>query len=159
VPAFSHDGLDLYETDAIVRYVDQAIPGQPLQPSEAVPRARMNQIVGIVDSFAYPSIISKIVINRLVRPMIGAPSDEAAIKEGVPVAEMCLKEFERLAGRGKFLVGDRITLADLFVAPLYHYLVLTPEGEAMLKPCAKLRAWWDVMKARNSVVTTEPKFN
>src|SRR5499433_481266 len=46
VPAFNHDGLDLYETDAIVRYIDQAIPGQDLQPLEARPRARMNQIIG-----------------------------------------------------------------------------------------------------------------
>ena len=50
VPAFSDDGFDLYETDAIVRYIDQAIPGQDLQPVEAKPRARMNQIIGIIES-------------------------------------------------------------------------------------------------------------
>ena len=158
VPAFSHDGFDIYETDAIVRYIDQVIPGQALQPMDAQPRARMNQIIGIVDSFAYPNMITRIVMHRLVRPMLGEQPDEAAIKSGIAASDLCLKEFERLMGANKFLAGDKVSLADLFVAPVYHYLALTPEGEQMLKPRARLRTWWDQMKARNSVTTTEPKF-
>jgi glutathione S-transferase len=158
VPAFSHDGFDLYETDAIVRYIDQAIPGQDLQPIEAQPRARMNQIIGIIESFAYTCMITKVAVNRLIRPMLGETPDEATIKEALPSAELCLKEFERLMGSGKYLAGDKLTLADLFVIPVYHYLALTPEGQELLKPRAKIRAWWDLVKTRNSVATTEPKF-
>jgi len=158
VPAFSHDGLDLYETDAIVRYIDQAIPGQDLQPIEAQPRARMNQIIGIVESFAYTCMITKMVMNRLVQPMLGGNPDEATIKDALPSAELCLKEFERLMGTGKYLAGDKLTLADIFVIPVYHYLALTPEGQELLSPRAKIRAWWELVKTRNSVVTTEPKF-
>ncbi len=158
VPTFSHDGFDLYETDAIVRYINQAIPGQDLQPVEAQPRARMNQIIGITESYGYACMITKLVFQRIVHPMLGAPVDEAVVKDALPNVELCLKEYERLMGSGKFLVGDRVTLADLFVAPIYHYLALTPEGQEMLKPRAKLRAWWDLMKTRNSVVSTEPKF-
>ena len=33
VPAFEHDGFALYETQAIIRYVDAAFPGPSLQPS------------------------------------------------------------------------------------------------------------------------------
>jgi glutathione S-transferase len=158
VPAFSHDGFDLYETDAIVRYIDQAVPGQDLQPLEAKPRARMNQIVGIVESFAYTCMITKLVMNRVVAPMMGGKPDEAAIKDALPSIELCLKEFERLMGNGKFLAGDKLSLADLFVIPLYHYIAQTPEGQELLKPHGKIRAWWDQVKTRNSVVTTEPKF-
>ncbi|HKF72265.1 MAG TPA: glutathione S-transferase N-terminal domain-containing protein [Stellaceae bacterium] len=158
VPAFSHDGFDLYETDAIVRYIDQTIAGQDLQPLEAKPRARMNQIIGIMDSFAYTCMITKVVLNRLVAPMVGGTPDEATIKEALPSAELCLKEFERLMGNEKFLAGDKLSLADLFVIPVYHYLALTPEGEALLRPRGKIRAWWDSVKSRSSVVATEPKF-
>jgi len=158
VPAFSHDGFDLYETDAIARYIDQAIPGQDLQPLEAKPRARMNQIIGIVESFAYTCMITKLVMNRMIAPMLGGKPDEATIKEALPSIELCLKEFERLMGSGKYLAGDKLSLADLFVIPVYHYLALTPEGETLLKPRGKIRAWWDSVKTRNSAVTTEPKF-
>ena len=158
VPAFSHDGFDLYETDAIVRYIDQAIPGQDLQPVEAKPRARMNQIIGIVESFGYTCMITKLVMNRVVAPMIGGKPDEAAIKDSLPSIELCLKEFERLMGNGKFLVGDKLSLADLFLIPVYDYLAQTPEGQELLKPHGKIRAWWDLVKGRNSVITTQPKF-
>jgi glutathione S-transferase len=158
VPAFSHDGLDLYETDAIVRYIDQAIPGQDLQPLEAKPRARMNQIIGIVESFGYSCMITKLVMNRVVAPMIGGKPDEAAIKESLPSIELCLKEFERLMGNDKFLAGDKLSLADLFLIPVYDYLAQTPEGQEVLKPHGKIRAWWDLVKSRNSVITTVPKF-
>ena len=157
VPAFSHDGVEIYETDAIIRYIDQAIPGRALQPSEAAPRARMNQIIGIIDSFAYPAMITKIVMQRVVVPMMGGQADEAMIKDGIPTAELCVKEIERIQAGNKYLVGDKVSLADLFLVPVFHYFAQTPEGQAVLKPHAKLKAWWDLMKARNSVVTTEPK--
>lgn len=41
VPAFEHDGLALYETDAIIRYVNEAFRGTDLVPSDAAGRARM----------------------------------------------------------------------------------------------------------------------
>ena len=158
VPAFSHDGFDLYETDAIVRYIDQAIPGHDLQPIEAQPRARMNQIIGIVESFGYTCMITKLVMNRMVAPMMGGKPDEAVIKDALPSIELCLKEIERLMGNGKFLAGDRVSLADLFVIPVYHYLAQTPEGQELLKPHGKIRGWWDTVKTRSSVATTEPRF-
>ena len=37
IPAVEHDGFALYETQAIVRYIDQAFPGPALQPAD--PRA------------------------------------------------------------------------------------------------------------------------
>ncbi len=34
VPAFEHDGFELYETMAIMHYVDETFEGPSLQPSE-----------------------------------------------------------------------------------------------------------------------------
>ena len=158
IPAFEHDGFRLFETSAIARYVDEAFDGPALQPKDPRARATMNQIIGIIDSYAYPNMITKIVMQRMVHPMLGAPVDEAVIRDGIPTAELCLKEFERLMTNSKYLVGDRVTLADLFLVPIYHYLRLTPEGQDLLKPRARIGAWWDLMKDRSSVVTTEPKF-
>lgn len=47
VPVIDHDGVELHETQAILRYVDQEFPGEPLQPSESREAARMSQIVGV----------------------------------------------------------------------------------------------------------------
>src|SRR5712671_1123284 len=41
VPGFEHDGFALYETQAIMRYVDERFPGTPLQPEDVHAWSRM----------------------------------------------------------------------------------------------------------------------
>ena len=43
VPAFSHDGMTMYETSAITHYVDDVVPGPKLQPRRGLPRS--NQFI------------------------------------------------------------------------------------------------------------------
>src|SRR6201984_2540989 len=47
VPVIDHADYRLYETQAILRYIDAAMPGLSLQPSEPKAIGRMNQIIGI----------------------------------------------------------------------------------------------------------------
>ena len=75
VPAFEHDGFQLYETTAICRYVDEAFDGPSLQPGNVQERARMNQIISILDNYTYPCTVGQLVIQRLVMPMLGNDPD------------------------------------------------------------------------------------
>ena len=70
VPAFEHDGFALYETQAIMRYVDERFAGTPLQPEDVHEWSRMNQIIGIVDAYAWPSIAETILFNRVLVPRL-----------------------------------------------------------------------------------------
>src|SRR5262249_27200141 len=65
LPAFEHDGFRLYETAAITRYVDEAFPGSPLQPEAFRARARMNQVISILDSYAYRTLVWDIFVERV----------------------------------------------------------------------------------------------
>src|SRR3984893_9140662 len=56
VPAFEHDGFALYETQAIMRYIDATFPGQPLQPRDPKEHARMDQLIGICDWYLFPQV-------------------------------------------------------------------------------------------------------
>lgn len=49
VPVIEHDGFVLYETQAILRYLDRIIPHPPLAPADARNVARMDQILNICD--------------------------------------------------------------------------------------------------------------
>src|SRR2546430_7338943 len=64
IPAFEHDGFQLYETQAILRYIDEGFPVAPLQSTDLHQFSRMNQIMGIVDAYAWPSIAAGILVNR-----------------------------------------------------------------------------------------------
>src|SRR3954469_11932478 len=131
-PAFEHDGFALYETQAILRYIDEGFPVAPLQPTDLHQFARMSQVMGIVDAYAWPAIAAGIVFNRLLAPRLGLPVDEAAITKALPQARLCLSEFARLMGEHPFMAGERISLADLMVVPLLSYLARVPEGGARL---------------------------
>jgi glutathione S-transferase len=156
VPTFEHDGFELYETQAILRYIDEGFPTAPLQPTDLHQFARMNQIMGIVDAYTWPSIAAGILFNRVLAPRFGLPADEAAITAAQPRARLCLSEIARLAGAQPFLAGDRVSLADLMVLPLLYYFAKLPEGEAALAEHPSLRAWLRRMEERQSFAVTKP---
>lgn len=156
VPAFEHDGLALYETDAITRYVNEAFPGVDLQPADAAGRARMAQAINIIGGYAYPAMIGQIFIQRAVMPMIGNTADEAAIAAAIPQAEKAVAALETLIDGNAYLAGDRLSLADLLLIPVYDYVAQIPEGQKMLAKAPNLQRWWDTVRARPSVTKTRP---
>jgi glutathione S-transferase len=157
VPAFSHDGFDLYEGSSILQYVDAVYPGPSLQPTDAKAKARMHQVIGIIDSYAYAAFITHIVIPRVVVPMMGGETDEAAVKAALPQAEKCVNALNDLNGGNEFMAGSAFSLADIQLIPVYDYLSQTPEGESLLGNAAGLRGWWGGVKDRDSVNKTRPQ--
>jgi len=157
VPAFEHDGFQLYETFAIGRYVDEYFNGPPLQPGDPRDRARMTQIVGIVDSYFYPAALGKIVMQRLIVPMQGGSPDEALIGETLPTVEQCFAVLEGFIGDRSALAGQVMSLADYHVAPVMAYLSQTPEGKTLLDGHPNLARWWETARHLESMAATEPK--
>ena len=157
VPAFEHDDFSLYEVSAINRYVDEVFDGPSLQPSDSRQRARMNQIMSIIDSYTYPCMLGQLVIQRLVMPMLGNQADESAISAALPQVEKCAGVLAGLRGDQKYLVSnDQVTLADLQLIPIYDYFRNTPESGPILEKHPGLAAWWDAVSGRDSVSKTQP---
>ena len=160
VPAFEHDGFALYETQAIVRYVDERFAGAPLQPEDVHEWSRMNQIIGIVDAYAWPSIAGAILYNRMLVPrLFGGVPDEAAIAAALPRARLCLSEIDRLMEEHRFLAGDHLSLADLMVVPLLYYFSNVPDGGAPMAVHPKLENWLRQMETRQSFKVTKPNWS
>jgi glutathione S-transferase len=156
VPAFEHDGFALYETQAILRYIDEGFPVAPLQPTDLHQFARMSQIMGIVDAYAWPAIARDILVNRVLAPRLGLPVDEEAVAAALPRARLCISEIARLMGEQPFLAGERVSLADLMVIPVLYYFSRVPEGEAPIAEHPDLRAWIGRMEQRQSFQVTKP---
>lgn len=156
VPAFEHDGFELYETVAMMIYVDETFEGPSLQPDEPRARARMAQVLGIMNAYAYPACIGSCVIQRLVVPLMGGTPDEAVIAEALPQATTSVQALEALIDGNEFFAGGELSLADLHVVPIYDYFSQTPEGEAALQGTPNLRRWWDAISQRESVRKTKP---
>jgi glutathione S-transferase len=154
MPSFEHDGFMLYETQAILRYIDETFDGERLQPTKPQPRARMNQIIGIADNYAWPNMVKAIFFQRVMAPRFRLTIDETAVAAALPQSDLCLTEFERLMGEGQYLVGERITLADVFVAPMIGCFVRTTEGDTAITSHPSLARWWQRISARESMNKT-----
>lgn len=150
IPAFEHDGFRLYETGAIARYVDEAFAGPALQPSAPRARARMNQIISLLDNYAYRTLVWDIFVERVRAPAQGRQADEAKIAAALPKARICLAALSELMSGSPFLAGPALTLADLHAAPMLIYFRIAAEGASLLAETPDLAAWLERMAGRAS---------
>jgi glutathione S-transferase len=155
VPVIDHGDYRLYETQAILRYFDAAYPEPPLQPDEPRAIGRMNQIIGINDWYFFPKVAAVIVFNRIVGPvLLGTTPNETAIADALPLARTCIDELIRLLGPHPFLAGERLTIADLMLAPQLDFFQATKEGRSLLDG-TPLADWLARMNQRPSMLRTQ----
>ncbi|MGX4770109.1 glutathione S-transferase family protein [Bradyrhizobium guangdongense] len=157
VPALVHDAFSVYETGAITRYADEAFDGPKLQPAEPRERARCNQILSIVDSYAYWPLVRRVFSHRVFRPALGRPVDESEVKRGLEAAPKVLAALEAAAGQGQYLTGKDLSLADVHLAPMIGYFVLAPEGLSLLQKHIRLSHWWSALSNRPALLATMPQ--
>jgi glutathione S-transferase len=158
IPALEHGDFKLYETSAITRYVDEAFLGPPLQPADPAQRARMNQIIGVLDAYAYRPMVWGVVVPRM-RPQPGAPPDEAKIAAAMAASARALDALDALTGGAPCLLGQDPTLADLHAWPMLSCFAFAPEGAALLAQHAALQRWLQAMQQRPSVRRTRSVFD
>jgi glutathione S-transferase len=156
VPTLVHDGFVLYETGAIARYIDRAFPGPALQPEDPQALARMDQIIGVVDSYGYWPLVRQVFSHRVFRPAIGQPADEAEVASGLAGGARVLAALETLAAPADFLTGPAVSLADLHLGAMIAYFTAAPEGAAMIEHHPRLAAWWRRLRARPCLPATDP---
>jgi glutathione S-transferase len=157
VPTLVYDGFILYETGAITRYVDRCFPGPRLQPTEPRALARMDQIIGTVDSYGYWPLVRQVYVHAVALPRRGQPGDATEIAKGLEASARVLAALEALAADATYLTGPSLSLADLHLVPMIAYFVEATEGAAMLKRYRKLGRWFTQMSAHPSYATTDPR--
>ena len=146
----------LYETGAITRYVDRGFPGPALQPADPKTAARMDQIMGVVDSYAYWPLVRQVFAHDVFRPSAGSEGDPAEVRKGLEAAPKVLDALEALAADDAWLVGPLLSLADLHLGAIIAYFTLSPYGAELLSTRKKLASWWRRVAARPSMAATAP---
>ncbi len=155
MPVLDHNDFSLYETQAILRYLDRTLAVPVLTPEEPREAARMDQIMGISDWYLFQGVNNIIGFHRVVGPrLLGLVPDEAAIRETMPRAHVVFGELSRLLGNKKYLASSQVTLADLIVAPHMDFLAQTPEWLPLTEGRSNLIEWLGRMNERKSMRST-----
>jgi maleylpyruvate isomerase len=108
----------LTQSVAIAEYVEEHVSEPPLLPKAPLVRARVRECVEIVNSGTQP-LQNTGVLNEMRRFDGDAGAQRWAAR--VIAHGLAALEFRARLHAGKFLVGDAVTLADVFLIPqLYN---------------------------------------
>ena len=153
VPVLDHDGMRILETSAITRYLNDVLPGKSLIPATPKDRARMDMIVGIMDSYGYGALIGGIAAYHLFPDFVGGKNDAmraSGIENGRKVIELAMQT----RGASPFIAGE-LSLADLYFAPIAFYVSLIPDKDAVFD-VPGFAEWWASIQALQSYKDTQP---
>jgi glutathione S-transferase len=148
VPALVDGELVLYESAAILAYLEAAHPKPPLVPDDVRGRARVDLHVRLCDAHLGRYAGAVLFPKRfLPEANWDRPAMEAARKE----IDRHLVIIERELGERPYLVGDSFTLADVAYLPFLHFLAMM---EVSAGP--RVQAWAERILARPSARATVP---
>ena len=157
IPCLVYETAVIYETTAICRFVDEHFGVRELQPRSPLARARMNQIISVMDAYGYADLVWGVFVERISKPQEGELPDESVVTKALVRGKLCLQVLEESLRRGRFLVEDSLSLADLHVWPMIKYFSVTPEGEDLLQGTA-LFQWLQRLEDRKSVRWTRSQY-
>jgi glutathione S-transferase len=151
MPAIEHDGLTLFESRAIARYIAEAFPGVSLIPTDAKSRAQVDQWLNVEALEFYPAA-HPLAIELVVKPMMGWGEPDPAKVETLRVALGPVLDVLDRALEGKsYLVGEELSLADMAYMPDLEMLHMGGEGTRIAKH-ANVARWWKTISSRPSWV-------
>jgi glutathione S-transferase len=153
VPVLDHDGLRILETSAIARYLNRILPGKSLIPDDPRDAARMDMIIGLIDSYGYGALMGGVSAYHLFPDFVGGKSD--ALREGgLTTGRRFIELAMATKGDSPFIAGE-LSLADLYLAPIACYLSLTPDKDTLFD-VPGFADWWTKIQALESFKSTQP---
>lgn len=121
IPSLEDDGRVLHQSLAIIEYLDEAHPGPPLLPGDALGRARVRALAQMVACDIHP--IDNLRVLKYLQDSLGA--DEKAVEDWFNHwIRLGFDAIERMLATspdtGTFCHGDAPGLADICLIPQVH---------------------------------------
>ncbi len=155
IPAIDDDGFVLYESRAILRYLDSKLPGVALTPADPQTRALMEQWISVETSNFTPHAM-KLIYETIFHPMRGIPTDPNKVSEARAALSRTLDVMETQLGKTPFIAGSEFTLADIGYMPYIEYVVAGGNGD-LFESRANVARWWKTISERPSWKTATGK--
>jgi len=152
VPVLRDGVTEIWETSAILRYIDEGFAGPSLNPGMIVDRARTEQWVSAVGGYLYDTMARRYVLQYLFAQRDGRAPDRAVIDQAVTEMARQIDALE-LAYTGRDFIGaGSPSYADILLAPVLAYIALFPEGVQLLSDRPNIRRAQALMQARPSFI-------
>jgi glutathione S-transferase len=143
IPTIDHDGFTMFESRAIARYLNE-LGGGALSPDDPRGRAKMEQWIS-VETSEFSGAAMKFVYHHVFQ----RKQDDAVLATARTGMEAALRVLDEALAGQQFLVGDKLSLADIVFMPYIEYTMATPAKE-IYAPFANVAAWWTRISERPS---------
>ena len=153
IPAMRHDGLELCESLAIARYIDDAFDGPKLVPEVARNAAPVNRFT----AFVATEVDQLLMRNYVVEYAFHKDDDGNVVRTKIDKA---LKRFPKMfamleaAVEPGFLGSSSFSMADCFVIPILNATNMWEEGKGAIANSPKLNNYFTKMQERPSFQAT-----
>jgi glutathione S-transferase len=148
IPVLEDGDFTLYETHAILRYLDARLPGRSYVPADLQERARMDQWLCIEQNYLLPA--GKKVNARDYAKMLDRPDPGAAVvEEGKQELMFALDQFAQWIRGGRYVAGNTLSLADLCWWADLHKMATMPLPASPIED-PRVRSWWGHMSDQES---------
>jgi glutathione S-transferase len=156
MPALRDGTTELWETSAILRYIDEGFDGPVLNAGTVVDRARTEQWVSAVGAYMYDAMARRYVLQYLFAKGNSGQPSRAVIDQAVQDMVRPLDALEKVYANRDYIAGEAPSYADLMVTPLLSYIAKFPEGAQLLSDRPNIRRAQTAMRARPSFAATDP---
>jgi len=171
VPTLVHDGNAIAESTLICEYIDETFPEPPLKPDSPVDRARMRMWSKFVDEGLFEGAV-EISFSAMFRERMKTMPEETRqvrfrnvgdprrrdrfmstyelgvqspyVLHAIGAYERAFKLMEQtLAEGGPWLLGERVTLADINMMPFVARLAYLGLLDVWTEGRPHITAWWE----------------
>ncbi len=143
VPVIIDDGLRVLESLAILDYLENKYPDNPLLPQDAAQLARV-RMVQMVANNELSSVIISLISEREDSPKLGQTKRKI---------QRILKFFAELLGNDDYFGGDNISLGDIVAG---NAVILVNKLGFDLSQNQKIKEWCDRLMQREAWQKTQP---
>ncbi|KAF7291150.1 hypothetical protein MIND_01258200 [Mycena indigotica] len=151
VPVLDDNGFILYETRAICRYVAEKYPerGPRLLPGPDLQERSLFEQAASVEFANFFAVVSAIRMEVTIKPHIGMEVDQGSVALLLGQLEMLLDVYEGILSKRAYLLGNELTLVDLFHLIAISAMKLGAIRELMTpdnRP--NVARWWAALTSR-----------
>ena len=149
VPTLEEDGFVLFESTAILNYLEATRPSPPLVPADARGRALVDMHMKLCD-IQFTRHAGTIVFPKRFLPK--EKWNTAAIADAKTQIEKHFAILDKQLAGKTYLIAEQFSLAEVCYAPFLEFLPLME-----ITPPGAVAAWSERLLARPSAVSTRPQ--
>jgi glutathione S-transferase len=126
IPALADEDFVVYESTAIVEYLNDEYPEPPLLPEDSAGRAQVRMIEDFCDLHLYPSLV-KCLFRKFKKEDV-TDAEKTAVNQNFKRMELALGNQQWIAG--KFSYADCAVMSAVATADALGVSSLMPQGKA-----------------------------